>query len=92
MSYVYIITNKKNGTLYLGVTNDIHRRIQEHKSGAIKWFSRKYWLDMLVYYEQITNIVDAIIREKQLKNRNRQWKIELIESTNPDWQDLSIYL
>ncbi len=47
---------------------------------------------MLVYYEQITNIVDAIIREKQLKNRNRQWKIELIESTNPDWQDLSIYL
>ena len=86
--YVYILTNKKRGTLYIGVTRNIISRIYQHKSKATDGFSRNYNLDMLVYFEIIENIHEAIEREKQLKNWHRAWKINLIEINNPDWKDL----
>lgn len=70
--YMYILSNKKNGTLYIGMTNDLERRIFEHKNRLIEGFSKKYYLDKLVYFEQFQNVNDAIKREKQLKNWNRQ--------------------
>ncbi len=85
---VYIMTNKKNGTLYIGVTNDVIRRVGEHKRGKIEGFTQKYGLNRLVYYEHYAQIKDAIRREKQLKHWNRKWKIALIEESNPQWQDL----
>ena len=87
-SYVYIITNKRNGPLYIGVTSNIVKRIYEHKNGFVDGFSKKYKLHMLVYYEQHFDIVVAIAREKQLKKWNRLWKLKLIEDTNPKWRDL----
>ena len=86
--YVYIITNNQR-TLYIGVTNDLQRRMYEHKNGIIKGFSRKYNLKYLVYYEETNDVKAAIQREKQLKKWNRKWKIELIEKLNPYWYDLS---
>ncbi|MCB9211115.1 MAG: GIY-YIG nuclease family protein [Ignavibacteriales bacterium] len=86
--YVYIITNNKK-TLYIGVTNNLQRRIYEHKNQLIEGFSKKYNLNKLVYYEIYSEINDAIKREKQLKNWHREWKINLIESLNPNWDDLS---
>ncbi len=86
--YVYIITNRYNNVLYTGVTDDLQRRITEHKSGKGGGFSSKYHLDKLVYYEEGDNIGDAIRREKQIKGGSRQKKIELIESINPIWDDL----
>ncbi len=86
--YVYILASKRNGTLYVGVTNDIGRRIFEHKQGQIPGFTKKYHVHMLVYAEEIPSIKDAITREKQLKGGNRKRKIELIESMNPGWLDL----
>ena len=86
---VYIVTNKKDGTLYIGVTNNLTRRIYEHKHKIIKGFTNRYNLDKLVYYETCYDINDAINREKQIKHWNRQWKMELIEKENPNWQDLS---
>ncbi|MFA7717756.1 MAG: GIY-YIG nuclease family protein [Candidatus Absconditabacterales bacterium] len=87
--YVYIITNKKHGVLYIGVTNNLPRRIQEHKDKTVPGFSSIYRLSMLVYYEDCNSIKDAIQREKQLKNWHRQWKINLIESVNKERKDLS---
>lgn len=87
--YTYILANKKNGVLYVGVTNDICRRAYEHKQGWVFWFTRKYNVKSLVYFEEYENIRDAIIREKQLKAGNRKKKIELIESSNPERKDLS---
>ena len=87
-SYIYILSNKKNGTLYIGVTSDLIKRIYEHKQKVIDGFSKQYSLDKLVYYEVITDITTAIKREKQLKNWNRTWKIELIEKENSEWHDL----
>jgi len=87
--YIYILTNKKYGTLYIGITNNLLRRVYEHKNGAIKGFTKKYNLNKLVYFEQINDINSAILREKRLKKWNRAWKIELIESINPEWKDLS---
>lgn len=87
-SYVYIITNKPNGTLYIGVTSDLVQRIYQHKSGTYEGFSKKYNLDKLVYYEVFEDIETAILREKKLKLFIRQWKINLIEKDNPDWLDL----
>ncbi len=81
--YVYILTNKRNGTLYIGVTNDIIRRIYEHRNETSKGFSAKYALKNLVYYEIFNTMPDAIEREKKLKKWNRLWKIELIEKFNP---------
>ncbi len=86
--YVYILASKKNGTLYIGVTNDLLRRIYEHKEGIIDGFTKKYGVKMLVYYEITSDINSAIKREKTLKKWNRQWKIDLIEKSNPNWSDL----
>ena len=86
--YVYILTNKPNGTLYIGVTNDLARRIYEHRNKLINGFTKKYNLKKLIYFEVFDRIEDAILREKRLKKWNRQWKIELIEKTNPNWIDL----
>ena len=86
--YVYILANKKNGTLYTGVTNNLIRRVIEHKTNLIKGFTRKYKVHSLVYYEATTSIWSALTREKQLKKWRRAWKIALIEEMNPEWRDL----
>ena len=91
-AYVYILSNKRNGTLYVGVTSNLVKRIFEHKEKVVKGFSAKYNLDLLVYYEEWWNIEEAIQREKQLKAGNRKKKLSLIESINPDWKDSSEYL
>jgi len=90
--YVYILASKRNGTLYIGMTNDLSRRIYEHKNGLIKGFSKKYNVDKLMYYEAVDDVKGAITREKQLKRWKRKWKIELIEKYNPEWKDLSYEL
>lgn len=87
--FVYILTSKRNGTLYIGVTNDLIRRIYEHKSGLIEGFTKKYSIDKLVYFESTSDVNAAILREKRLKKWKRQWKIDLIEKSNPEWRDLS---
>ncbi|OGY46243.1 MAG: hypothetical protein A2744_04600 [Candidatus Buchananbacteria bacterium RIFCSPHIGHO2_01_FULL_44_11] len=88
--YIYIITNQRNNVLYTGVTNDLNRRIYEHKNKLIPGFSHKYNLNKLVYYEESNGIYNAIIREKQIKNWHREWKVNLITSVNPRWEDLYI--
>ncbi|RDU64613.1 excinuclease ABC subunit C [Helicobacter didelphidarum] len=87
-AYIYIITNKRNGTLYTGVTSDLVKRIYEHKHKLTQGFSAKYGLDMLVYYEIFDNIESAIEREKYLKGKRREFKIKLINDFNPAWEDL----
>ena len=87
--YLYIITNKKNGVLYIGVTNNLERRMFEHKNKLIKGFSSRYNLDKLVYLEAYQFVEDAIKREKNMKKWKREWKINLIVEDNPDWGDLS---
>ena len=87
-AYIYILSNKKNGTLYIDVTSNLTKRIYEHKQKAVSGFSKQYNLDKLVYFEVIDTIEAAISREKQLKNWHRQWKINLIEEANPNWNDL----
>jgi len=86
--YVYIATNR-SGTLYTGVTNDLLRRMYEHKHKLIPGFTSRYNIDRLAYYEETANIEAAIVREKQIKGWLRRKKIDLIESLNPDWDDLS---
>ncbi len=86
--YVYILASQKNGTLYVGVTNDLIRRVYEHKNGLISGFTKTYKVHKLIHYEQTTEIESAIKREKQIKWWLRQWKINLIEETNPEWNDL----
>ena len=87
-SYIYIITNYKNTTLYTGVTSNLVKRIWEHKNEIVEGFSKKYKLHKLVYYEVIDNIETAINREKYIKGKSRQYKINLIESINKEWKDL----
>ena len=87
--YVYILASDKNGTLYTGVTNNLERRIIEHKTKQVKGFTNKYNVDMLVWFEYGGSIEKAIELEKKIKNRGRQWKIDLIEKRNPNWDDLS---
>ncbi len=87
--YVYIMTNK-SGTLYIGVTNDLQRRVYEHKTKFISGFTSRYNLNRLVYFEDYTDIRQAIAREKQVKDWLRKKKIELIDSINPKWEDLSL--
>lgn len=87
--FIYIMTNKSK-TLYIGVTNDLHRRVYERKNKLIDGFTKKYNISKLVYFEVYTSIEDAFKREKQLKNWHRQWKINLIESSNKEWKDLSL--
>ena len=85
---IYILTNKKDGVLYTGVTSNLVKRIFEHKNEITKGFASKYKCKMLVYYETFNDIENAILREKQIKAGSRQKKITLIESNNPDWKDL----
>jgi putative endonuclease len=87
--YVYILTNKPYGTLYIGVTNDLQRRVEEHKQKKVEGFTKRYGLDRLIYYEQTTDVTSALAYEKKLKKWNREWKIALIEKQNPEWKDLS---
>jgi len=86
--YIYILFNKRNGTLYTGVTSDLIRRVYEHKNKLVEGFTKKYEVDKLGYYEIFENIVQAIEREKQIKAGSRKNKLKLIESINPDWEDL----
>ena len=86
--YVYIMSNHSR-TLYIGVTNDLQRRVLEHKQKLLKGFTEKYNITKLVYYEETTDITIALRREKQLKNWHRDWKINLIEEMNKEWADLS---
>ena len=88
--YTYIITNINNTTLYIGVTSDLTKRIWEHQSKTVPGFSSKYNLDKLVYYEQYSDIEEAIAREKYLKGKKRQFKEELINKFNPTWRDLAL--
>jgi len=86
--YVYILFNKRNGTLYVGVTSDIKKRIYEHKEKLTEGFTNKYNINKLGYYEIFSTMIDAIEREKQIKKSNRKKKLFLIESINPEWVDL----
>ena len=88
-AYVYILASKKNGTLYTGVTNNLEKRILEHKSKTHKGFTEKYDVDQLVWFTVGSSIRAAIELEKKIKNRGRQWKVNLIEKMNPGWCDLS---
>ena len=87
--YVYILASKRNGTLYIGVTNDLARRSWEHREGMVPGFTKKYGVKMLVYYEMFGDIDAAIHRETRLKKYKREWKLNLIEQRNSDWSDLS---
>lgn len=90
--YVYILASKHDGVLYIGVTNHLARRIQEHKEGAVEGFTKRYYVDRLVYVERFDYIDQALAREKALKRWKRAWKIELIEKMNPEWSDLYLEL
>ena len=87
-SYIYILTNNRNGTLYVGVTNDLVRRVWEHKNKVNQGFTSRHNLNCLVYYEEYDDILNAIEREKKLKKWPRKWKKNLIEKFNPYWNDL----
>ena len=86
--YVYILANRPYGTLYVGVTNDLVRRVWEHKNDFVEGFSREYSLHRLVWYEVHATAYEAITREKRIKKWHRDWKVNLIQGMNPDWEDL----
>ena len=86
--FVYILASKRNGTLYIGMTNNIIRRSYEHRNKSIKGFTEKYDVHRLVYFETLNDPYQAIVREKQMKKWKRAWKIEIIEKENPTWKDL----
>ena len=86
--YVYIMASQRNGTTYIGVTNDLTRRAYEHRENLLPGFSSKYRTNRLVYYEPYPDVRTAIMREKQLKKWKRVWKTDLIEQSNPEWRDL----
>jgi len=85
---VYILASKKNGTLYIGVTSDLVKRVWEHKNNLVEGFTKKYNIHLLVWYEMHETMESAISREKALKNWTRDWKLKLIETNNPSWLDL----
>ena len=85
---VYILASKRNGTLYIGVTSDLLKRIWEHKNNRVEGFTKRYGVDQLVWHELHESMEPAIQREKRLKEWKRKWKLELIERSNPNWQDL----
>ena len=89
---VYMLASKRNGTLYTGVTSNLPKRVWEHREGVVEGFSKEHGVKTLVWYEVHENAVAAITREKQIKKWNRQWKINLIETSNPDWRDLAFDL
>ena len=86
--FVYILASKRNGTLYIGVTNNLIKRIWQHKNNLAEGFTKQYNVHLLVYFEETADVVSAIAREKQLKTWNREWKINLIQKNNPTWTDL----
>jgi putative endonuclease len=86
--WVYILASKIGGTLYIGVTNDLIRRVYEHRMGLVDGFTKQYGVHRLVYFEKYSDVESAIVREKRMKKWNRAWKIRLIEETNPNWDDL----
>ena len=90
--YVYILASKRNGTLYVGVTSDLVKRVYGHKQKLVDGFTKKYNVDMLVYYESTENVDSAIQREKRIKKWNRDWKLRLLEKDNPNWEDLYLKL
>jgi putative endonuclease len=85
---VYILSSKRNGTLYVGVTSDLVKRVWEHRNNLVEGFSKRYGVHQLVWYEMRESMDSAIKREKRLKNWKRKWKVQLIEKTNPTWEDL----
>ncbi len=87
--YTYILASKRNGTLYTGVTSDLLKRIYQHKNGLIDGFTKKYNIKLLVHYEEFSEITSAIDREKFIKGKSRKYKIDLIEKSNPNWDDIS---
>ena len=88
MYYVYILASRPNGTLYVGVTNELARRVHEHREGLAEGFTKRYGVKHLVYYEAHNDVGAAIRREKSVKRWRRAWKVELIEAKNPNWADL----
>ncbi|SDR27430.1 GIY-YIG nuclease family protein [Pseudovibrio sp. Tun.PSC04-5.I4] len=90
--YVYILASKRNGTLYTGVTNNLARRVYEHREKVTVSFTARYGVSMLVYYEEYERVVEAIAREKVVKRWRRAWKLDLIEGLNPTWRDLYLEL
>ncbi|HSV55334.1 MAG TPA: GIY-YIG nuclease family protein [Burkholderiaceae bacterium] len=86
--FVYLMASRKNGTLYVGVTSDLVRRVHEHKNGLAQGFTNRYAVHELVWFESTPSVEAAIHKEKQIKNWKREWKIALIEKTNPQWSDL----
>ncbi len=90
--FVYLLASHWNGTLYCGVTNDLVRRVVEHRQGSAEGFTSRYGVSRLVWFEQHSDINEAILREKQIKKWNREWKVRLIEAGNRDWQDLAVDL
>ena len=86
--YIYIVTNRRNGTLYVGVTSNLQRRAYEHRQGLVDGFTKRYGLKTLVYYEVFDDIRTAIQREKTMKHWSRAWKVRLVHAMNPEWNDL----
>jgi putative endonuclease len=86
--YVYLLASRRHGTLYLGVTNDLVRRVHEHKTRGVPGFSARYGVDRLVWFETYDDPKDAIARQKELKKWRRDWKVRLVEEQNPEWRDL----
>ncbi len=86
--FVYILTNRKNGVLYIGVTNDLAKRAEQHRAGSVPGFAKKYQCRRLIWFERFDNIHDARVVERRMKAWKRDWKIELIEKANPEWSDL----
>jgi putative endonuclease len=86
---VYLLASKRNGTLYIGVTSNLLARIHQHRTGAVRGFTREYAVKQLVWFEQHATMDSAITREKRVKKWNRAWKLQLIEAENPDWRDLA---
>jgi putative endonuclease len=90
--YVYILASRRNGTIYIGGTTDLPRRIYEHREGLVRGFTRQYGVKRLVYFETYSDVSDAVLRERRMKEWRRAWKVRLIEAGNPDWQDLAVSL
>jgi putative endonuclease len=90
--YVYILASRRHGTLYIGVTTDLPKRIWEHRSGVVKGFTRRFEVKRLVYFETYHDVGDAIVRERRMKEWQRDWKVALIERDNPFWEDLAVTL
>jgi putative endonuclease len=86
--FVYVLASRRHGTLYIGVSNDLLRRVGEHREGVVEGFTMKYGVKHLVYFESFADVGEAILREKRLKKWRRDWKIALIEESNPEWVDL----